>query len=315
MIDFIHVGIQKTGSTWLQTGYFRQHPQLQVIGGAILDRPITRLIQDLYDVPDGRFATSRWRIEFERQVEQLKIDGRWRENNAITGISNEQLAGHQFDPDASTIIARRLYDLFGAVKIILILRHPLTWIPSAYAQAVKGGSLTLRFSEILTDPAYQKRIALRMNYSRLIESYVDVFGNENVLVLPYELLREDNFHFLKCINDFLGCEPIIDDDFTLESARRNERLSIPMLQLLRQINKLDLAIEKITHRAKWRIVSRAIRYVARHNPLNLPLSTMSPLTTKDLKDFPLFYEVLQDERYQFWQGDLARFNYRFDWHL
>jgi len=52
MIKFVHVGIQKTGSKWLQYGLFNQHPQLEVFGHIVKHHRLEKpgyLVRELYN--------------------------------------------------------------------------------------------------------------------------------------------------------------------------------------------------------------------------------------------------------------------------
>ena len=78
---------------------------------------------------------------------------------------------------------------------------------SAYKQYVKkGGPGTLE--QYATSPSQEHRVPLFdsrfFEYHRLVGYYQDLFGAENVLVLPYELLSTKPLTFLERIGGFAG---------------------------------------------------------------------------------------------------------------
>lgn len=258
MIDFAHVGIQKTGSTWLQTGLFAHHPELDVIGGNITARAAKQLVTALYETPPDAFDRQVWQRDFEREAARLQREENSFQGDKLRGFSSEQLSGYIFDQPTGLRVAERLHALFGAIKIILVLRNPLTFIPSAYTQGVKSGGITPSYRNFLGDPAMRKKIAARIDYHQLIYTYTETFGTHNLLVLPYELLRDDAAHFLRHITDFLDVAPF-DTAAIKDKPVKNQRISLTMLAVLRRLNQVDHLIHRMTGRQKLRLLNRATR--------------------------------------------------------
>src|SRR5690554_3839505 len=101
MVDFVHVGIQKTGSTWLQNGIFEHHPDLEVFGHLVKGHRLKKLgylVPELYS-PD--FSKEEWLESFKDHAVKLR-------NDKTIGMSNEQLAGHMFDTYGGLEVADRL---------------------------------------------------------------------------------------------------------------------------------------------------------------------------------------------------------------
>ena len=88
-IHFAHVGVQKTGSTWLQTGLFAHHPDLRVVPCNVGDEKLAAVSRELYQVSDYQFDAAAWRTRFDGLLAR-ELNG-W---DGIVGLSNEQLSGH-----------------------------------------------------------------------------------------------------------------------------------------------------------------------------------------------------------------------------
>ncbi len=311
MIKFAHIGIQKTGSTWLQTGFFRYHPDLEIIGAGVRSRPLSKIIQEIYDTPQGEFICDEWLKRFERELGVLRARGIFGDPNSLVGISNEQLSGHLFDGDACSVIAPRLRNLFGQIKIILVLRHPISFLRSGYIQHVKSGGCTQSFERFLSGIRRRYSISRRIDFNRLINEYAEVFGREKMLVLPYEFLRDDEEEFLKTIIEFLELRRAGISNLEGRSTRKNESISIGMLLSLRQINRVDRFIDFVSGRRKQRFLSRSLRrsIALLHLPRLFP--DIPPLEFRALWEFPEFKSILKDENYRIWSGSLAKYNYTF----
>ena len=127
IIEFAHVGLQKTGSTWLQKDLFSKHPDLTVLGSTAKNENLTKVRPVLFDFLDPNFNKENFLQQFNSLQDLFP-------EKSINGISDENLSGHIYTGKNSVVIADNLYDIFGDLKIILILRNPVTYIQSAYFQ-------------------------------------------------------------------------------------------------------------------------------------------------------------------------------------
>jgi hypothetical protein len=172
----IHVGYPKSGSNFLRR-WFRSHPHLafdhDVIAGF-------RSVHDLakYKGPDDpeiryRVTSSESLIVPRADVGDLAMDHE--------AMLRSQVA------EAQAAICARLSDLFPKARILIVTRGFESAILSAYSQYVRTG-VTRGLDELpaLIEPAIDQA-----NYDRAIALYRRAFGEEPVIVLPYELLRDD----------------------------------------------------------------------------------------------------------------------------
>jgi hypothetical protein len=191
----IHTGYVKTGSTWLQTQIFKN----EALGFAL--------------VCDRSFSTHQIIyppfFEFNIDVIQQHINEKLRHINddKVPVVSHERLAGSAisggFD---SGIIAERLLKLFPRAKILIVIREQVSHILSTYKEYVnQGGTCSLK--KFLFPP---KGRALPLfsfafyEFHKLIEHYHSLWGRENILVLPFELLVQRPLDFYNSIATFVG---------------------------------------------------------------------------------------------------------------
>lgn len=309
MVHFVHVGIQKTGSTWLQTGLFSHHPQLNVIGSRPLQGAVGSQLQamviDLYRTPSDEFDPTRWLNRFNGLISDMSADDR------LVGLSNEQLSGWLNDSGTGFLVADRLQVLFGEIRIILVLRNPVTYLSSVYAQLIKNGQSINSLDDFLCDERTRVKLAERINYAVLVERYRLLFGRNNLLILPYELLQVDQDMFLKEICNFLGVQVMSAADIHLvRRPYKNERLSAFSTRILKHANRVDRGIERVTG-IQNQLLNRSLRWLIKHNPLDSRLPRIPDINPVELRHIPDYARLLQDENYEFWQGELSQFNYHF----
>ena len=130
-------------------------------------------------------------------------------------------------------ICKALYEFYPDSKILIVTRGFESTLISNYIQYVKEGG-TLSFKERLIGNMQIKWIMY--NYTFLIELYCRYFGKENIIVVPYELLKENSKTFLNYLEEKLG---IPATDFELG----NFNTSLP-LSIIYSLRKLNIFIHK-----------------------------------------------------------------------
>ncbi len=137
-------------------------------------------------------------------------------NEGISHISvNNTKPYHKILPRKN---AERIKEIFGTsfsnIRILITIRNQKTIIPSYYTQ---------EYFNIITDkPSFRdfdkwfeynfndsvKSDDLLFNYYALYNSYIKVFGQENVKVLFYEDLKSKNIKFFREIGDMLNIDGV-----------------------------------------------------------------------------------------------------------
>ena len=160
-------------------------------------------------------------------------------SEGITVFSEERLAGHPNSGgyDAVTI-ANRLKSVFDEARILVTVRTQPKIIGSIYCEYVKGGGFLPieRFVDGRLDirlPLFDHRF---FEYHRLIEKYIELFGDTRILVLPLEMLATQKKKYLGLIGNFLNLDL---NDNKICGASVNSSNSHTRTELLRLSNRFD----------------------------------------------------------------------------
>lgn len=144
--------------------------------------------------------------------------------------SNECLTGHFPQPLRATsfpafsdvhmraaqeTIAKRLHALTQStfqdfnVRILMITRSPDSWLRSLYKNLVLMGVPNTPETYF---QVFGKVLAQWSNLDFLSRTYRGLFGAQNVLMIPFELLRDDFERFAATVNGFAGVEILLDNE-------------------------------------------------------------------------------------------------------
>lgn len=208
----LHVGYPKAGSTLLGD-WFDKHPSIGfsdfTIGGIKDTNALIQLSKidasaqpDVAVVRDMRFSIPR--------IEEIDLQD-------ISKIKKDQQR-----------ICETLYSFFPNSKVLIVTRGYKSLISANYSQYIKEGG-TYNVSEIQKFTFLLKEL---FDYSYLVEQYIQKFGSDNVLVLPFELLKDDSLLFFDCIEKHLDIphhefKPLVlNPSLTLAEAKRLRQKSL-----------------------------------------------------------------------------------------
>ena len=198
ILDFIHVGDYKTGTTWLQRSVLSFHPEIKYLGDIFKKKELQEALRELVDKRDLDFSAINLRKKFIRNFEK--------EKKKIHGISREALSQSNYiTGENAKRNAERLKEVFGNVKIIYVIREQISMLASIYSQYIKMGG-TRNFRDWFLDPIECPGIIERLKYDKNIDMYCEIFGKKNVKVLLFEELKYDKKIFLKKLYTFIGCK-------------------------------------------------------------------------------------------------------------
>lgn len=218
-IDFVIIGGQKSGSTFIQK-VIEEHPQVFVPKGEItyLEDP---------DYHQGGLK-KLWKL-FENQDEHKT----W-------GIKRPNLLG-------CALCAERIYQDLDNPKLIVILRDPIERAVSAYYHYINNGFLppyTLEegMQDIISGkmqgkyPRSKEILKFGFYYEHL-SNYFSVFARDRVLTLIYDDLKRNKNEVIRQAYGFLN----VDADFTPEDSMHKTPqkviYSLPRQKFLRLSNK------------------------------------------------------------------------------
>ena len=217
----IHVGVSKTGTSTLQEEVFPKHEGIDF-----------RFWPDTHDIPlfyDCLYCDVIYDDDdrFEKCAEAI----REAHKDAVSPIlySREHLTHQRYDKGT---MARRLRRLFGEAKIIVTIRNQMDWIESSHVwnqqllrRPWQGGLPPLLPSYL--EGNWKERWRSRISsgdFGAIVRRYAELFGRENVCVLPFEEMVRYPDLFAERLFGFIGVDPDRGRSL-MEGSHRNPRLS------------------------------------------------------------------------------------------
>jgi len=225
-VSLIHIGLPKTATTYLQTAWSLDP------GVCLVQNGLLPLINDARqrgkELINTNFTPSAAPINFDSQPQ----------HGQKLVFSNEALSSAYLNERASAAQIRTFQELAAArmkstvakSKILLVTRSPEKLILSIYNQAVKqGGTDTFR--------QFVRRerdfIEQALNIRELFNIWKPHYGSGNILILPMELLRDDEPRFYKEIEKFSGVpQPRVKAPDSVNTSLQDGHLEV-----MRQFNK------------------------------------------------------------------------------
>jgi hypothetical protein len=206
----VHIGYHKTATTWLQQELFSSESQifapLTTRGKDSVGKGLGKLfVRDRDSFLLSSFDSNKADIFAELQA----ILGRIEIEDRIPVLSYERLSGnpHSGGFDAR-VIADRIRDCFPEARILCVIREQKDMILSTYFQYVKiGGTDSLK--NYLTRSYDGRRPGFspaQFNYLQLVSYYRNLFSPDKVLVLPYEMFRNNASLFLDKLGRFVAAD-------------------------------------------------------------------------------------------------------------
>lgn len=193
----IHVGLHKTGTTWLQKKFF---PYLENV--VYVDN--VEMIHSIFLTPRfGDFDVARVMEVFRPYIMKAFSAGQ------PLLISDEALGGRPFHQKfVREITALRLQRAFPNARILVTIREQEALVRSFYGEYLRYGyasSLREFLNQDLNDPNIHPILDLAFyEFDRLFSFYRAVFGTRNVDVIPSEWLLADNAAFASRLGALLG---------------------------------------------------------------------------------------------------------------
>lgn len=148
-------------------------------------------------------------LQFDPEPARLLLAGKVEQaaKQSVQVISSEILSGTMFAGSRdSASIATRLCQIAPSAKIFFTIRRQDSLLKSVYLQYVKrGGRKSVdEFLHFKTEPGFHWFDCGVLEFDLLVRHYARLFGDENVLALPQELLRKDRGKFLAYLFEFCG---------------------------------------------------------------------------------------------------------------
>nr|WP_319514334.1 hypothetical protein [uncultured Cohaesibacter sp.] len=238
----LHIGFNKTGSSYLQKCLHQNAPQLLSKGILYPCEQQVKYLQNSQHVPVAAALTGlpvywllkKYSGDFDGVMQPLMKH--IEESNAQTVVLSSEAFGAI---DVTQKEAQKIYDYFSNfdVDVIAYVRRQDDYILSFYQQEIKTGSVK-PFN-------LDNSIDLKQNYfSKRVQIWRDVFGSDKVTVRPYD---RKFWHGEDLFFDFVN--QIGADIVGLERApSENEGLDFRMVALMRHLNR---EINRMNPKAPW----------------------------------------------------------------
>ena len=194
----VHIGYHKTASSWLQQHLFNNHQC-----GFTSPFSVAEISNYLISPHALDFNPKECKTIFSSLIAAALSEG------LVPVISSERLSGNPHSGGYDTKeLADRLSQVFPKSRVLIVVREQKSMILSTYKQYVRtGGPCKLK---TYLHPPLDVKIPLfsfkYFEYHRLIQYYMKAFGDERVLVLPFEYFVQSPLEFVGRIMEFSGLQ-------------------------------------------------------------------------------------------------------------
>lgn len=227
----IHVGYPRAGSTWLQNNFFPFLLDVEFIGtNSAIKKGWSYELRFLFnDTNFVDFCPLKIRDFINKNTQEIDSNKTWIWScEALIGFYKKGFQNSRINAD-------NLKLTFGNVKIIIVIRNQIEHLKSLYRHYLKWGGITSL--DFLLAVPHSRNAEFKTDdliYHKLIKYYIDIFGESNVLIIPFELLIEDQEKFVIDICNFIDCSiPSLD---VINSQPQNEGIKGNFCHYVRLLN-------------------------------------------------------------------------------
>lgn len=226
-VSLIHIGLPKTATTFMQNRWAMDSQVCLVRNGTMKLIIDARLRAKQGAQTNIRLSPASIHFDNPPESGQKVIFS----NEALSSAYVNERATAAEQRAFQELVAQRMKSTVAKSKVLLVTRRPEKIILSLYNQAIKqGGTDTLR-QFIQRERDYLEQV---LNIRELFNIWKQHYGSGNVMILPMELLRDDEVRFYKAIEKFSGVPSPKD---AVPPTRANASLQGGQLELMRQFNK------------------------------------------------------------------------------
>ncbi|NES23672.1 MAG: sulfotransferase [Symploca sp. SIO3E6] len=269
----IHIGFPKAASSWLQQVIFNDE-KLGFFSPWGLES--AEAIEQ-FVIPDSfHFSAESTFKVFEPGLQEAASRG------MVPIISHECLVGNQM---AGTYYGKeaadRIHNVFPEARILILLREQKSMVLSSYRQYIKsGGMKTIEDFMGATQrrPGFAPPCQLTyLEYDLLIAYYQKLFGVDNVLVLPFELLKEKQQFLCQKVLSFAG----LDGTPEYQQESKNVGFRGLTMEFRRKLNSVvkrpDFGNVQGSRSLAWRIAEKLSKILDRFVPQSIHKQIEDPL--------------------------------------
>lgn len=237
----IHIGYAKAASSWTQHMFAAEDSGFRYPLEGMSTGESSLFFMEQVVFPNA--------LDFDADDRRTKVAAEvLREDDDVPVITSERLVGHWYSGGYDTKeIAERLHSMFPDGRVLVVFREQKAMLSSVYRQYVRqGGGRSLdsflhppRADGARYPPGYGRGPGFSpdfFEYDRVIGCYQELFGPDNVLAVPLEVLKFDTPRYVETVMEFAGAEA--GERFDTGTNRRNEGISAFDARLRRRLNPL-----------------------------------------------------------------------------
>ncbi len=250
-----HIGYPKSASTTLQHQFFTQLPGHYYLGVG-MEKPHhnNQLVSENFkELVLNLFKTDTLSYDHAKTLTNwLNVKKHIPSDSPII-ISHEKALGTIFSLPDPFEKARRIRNVFGDIKILMIIRNQHNIALSQYRDwpfqpnyHLSGKPVSFKKWIDLDMKQKYSSFIRTLDYNRINEIYCDLFTPDNVSVLPIELLQSDPASFSKELSNIFSIDPaiskqLIDSFKNLNQGATHHQIKLKQLKrkykFIRYINK------------------------------------------------------------------------------
>lgn len=168
----LHIGVEKTGSTSLQS-YLSQYKDILLNEGVLY--PETGMVSNHH------YLVAKNEVDLSILIEEFEL----------SGVNTLLLSSEHFSTIEDSRVIWNLKKAFSNynVKIICYIRDPVTWLISLYGEHIKwGGGVSIE--------RFYNKSSTKFDLISLVSRWKAVFGANNVNIFDYGSIADVVGHFL-----------------------------------------------------------------------------------------------------------------------
>jgi hypothetical protein len=261
----IHIGLPKCASTFLQKEIFPNIKDVDIYVNSFTER-LPKYMDFIYRLSinyDSLKNQNREECQLKNEEILQASAGTFRVETSEKKhlISSEGLVGSVLNP---ALCASQLSNFLGRTvpnsRILIVIRNQKDWMQSIYKQMFVMRNVGLNapeFNVIYGSDSSKAFIKYReLDWSLITSTYSREFGDNNVFVIPYELLRQDPNMFLKILSDWAGVDidvrkgwmnKIVDpNDLSIKKIIREVRSKSSFRDTIQNIRRINYLQKKNT---------------------------------------------------------------------
>ena len=224
-MNIIHIGLPKCASTTLQNRLFARQQAFSYVGwinkGHRNDESSKEMIARIafQDSLDYDHAATEALLQASPEVSAAP------ERPILVSAESLSVEGRA----DRRLVAERLHRLVASAKVLIVLRAQPTMVQSMYLHQIRASGERITSFERWLDETYgsTRYMNLRrvgLDYEPLVRAYDDIFGRDNVIVLPFELIGDENSVFHSRLAEMLD-QPLADVQSCFRQNVDNRRMS------------------------------------------------------------------------------------------